>query len=191
MPREAKNGKRFVSFKDYCYCLILTSYTLLGKLHTALVRLRPGSMELYTYNTPELRIALFTELKQCNIRKHEPSPVRRVFIPKPNTEELRPLGVPSIIIKDRVIQMVVKNALEPEWEAIFEKGSYGFRPKRSVNDAINSIYLLLNSKNSRTWVLDADIAKCFDKISHEYLIEKMQTFPGKDLINNQMAQSWH
>lgn len=78
--------------------------------------------------------------------------------------------------------MVVKNALEPEWEAIFEKGSYGFRPKRSVNDAINSIYLLLNSKNSRTWVLDADIAKCFDKISHEYLIEKMQTFPGKDLI---------
>ena len=75
--------------------------------------------------------------------------------------------------------MIIKNVLEPEWESIFEKGSYGFRPKRSVNDAINRLYLALNSENCRKWVLDADISKCFDKISHKYLINKIGHFGMK------------
>jgi len=85
-------------------------------------------------------------------------PVRRVRIPKPGTEETRPLGIPTL--QDRARQAVVKLALEPEWEARFEPNSYGFRPGRSTWDAIGAIYVLINQKAK--WVLDADIAKCFD-----------------------------
>ena len=63
----------------------------------------------------------------------EASPVRRVYIPKPGSEELRPLGIPTI--RDRALQVLVKLALEPEWEARFEAHSYGFRPGRSCWDA--------------------------------------------------------
>lgn len=178
----ASRGKETKKVRQLQRLLLLSHSNYLYSIRK--VTYGPGSLtpgiDDTIYNTPELRLALFKDLTLSNIRKHQPLPVRRVFIPKPGTEELRPLGVPSV--KDRVIQMIYKNALEPEWEAIFEKGSYGFRPKRSVDDAINRIYLLLNSRTSRTWVLDADIAKCFDKISHEYLIQKLQTFPGKDLI---------
>jgi RNA-directed DNA polymerase len=86
------------------------------------------------------------------------APVRRVYIPKPGTDEQRPLGIPTIA--DRAKQGVVKHALEPAWEAQFEPNSYGFRPGRSTWDAIGALYVQINQKP--TWVLEADIAKCFD-----------------------------
>jgi RNA-directed DNA polymerase len=83
------------------------------------------------------------------------------------------VGVPTI--KDRAQQTLVKFALEPEWEARFEPNSYGFRPGRSCHDAIAAIYLTIN-KLPR-YVLDADISECFDQISHQKLLAKLQTFP--------------
>ncbi|OJJ15485.1 group II intron reverse transcriptase/maturase [Roseofilum reptotaenium AO1-A] len=65
--------------------------------------------------------------------------------------------------------------MEPEWEAKFEPNSYGFRPGRSAHDAIVAIYLAINKKTK--WVLDADIAKCFDKINHDKLLQKLGTYP--------------
>ena len=100
-------------------------------------------------------------------------PVRRVRIPKPGTEETRPLGIPTL--QDRALQAVVKLALEPQWEARFEPNSYGFRPGRSPWDAIGAIYVLINQKAN--WVLDADIAKCFDRINHDALLKKMNPSP--------------
>jgi len=100
-------------------------------------------------------------------------PTRRVWIPKPGTKEKRPLGIP--VIYDRALQALVKLALEPQWEAKFEPNSYGFRPARGCHDAIDAIFKAIRYKQK--FVLDADIAKCFDKINHEKLLTKLETYP--------------
>jgi RNA-directed DNA polymerase len=99
------------------------------------------------------------------------SPVLRVWIPKPGTEEKRPLGIPTII--DRAKQALTRFALEPQMEALFESHSYGFRPGRKANDATWLIRHKL--KYGSMWVYDADIKKCFDRISHTTLIDKIST----------------
>ena len=78
-------------------------------------------------------------------------------------------------MNDRALQALVKLALEPEWEARFEPNSYGFRPGRSCQDAIEAIFRAIRSKAK--YVLDADIAKCFDRIDHEALLKKLNTSP--------------
>ncbi len=118
---------------------------------------------------PEQRLDLVRSLSFSQKAK----PTRRVWIPKPGTEEKRPLGIPTIA--DRALQALVKQALEPEWEAKFEPNSYGFRPGRSAHDAIAAIFGCISRKAK--YVLDADISKCFDRIDHEALLAKLKTFP--------------
>ncbi len=100
-------------------------------------------------------------------------PARRVMIPKPNSDEKRPLGIPTMY--DRALQTLVKQALEPEWEGKFEPNSYGFRPGRSCHDAIGAIFNSIRYKAK--YVLDADISKCFDRINHKALLKKVNTYP--------------
>jgi len=117
----------------------------------------------------------------ASIGSHVPSPVRRVYVPKASDKsKLRPLGIPVLI--DRCHQARVKNALEPEWEARFEPRSYGFRPGRGCQDAIQSLFGILHGKSGRVWILDADLASAFDKISHEHLLEAIGGFPARDMI---------
>jgi len=119
--------------------------------------------------TPKQRTTLVSSLKLTGKAK----PTRRVMIPKPGTEEKRPLGIPTI--DDRALQTLVKLTLEPEWEAKFEPNSYGFRPGRSCHDAIEAIFN--NIRYKAKYVLDADIAKCFDRIDHKALLDKVKTYP--------------
>jgi RNA-directed DNA polymerase len=106
-------------------------------------------------------------------------PIRRVYIDKKNGQEKRPLGIPTMF--DRARQALVKQVLEPEWEAKFEPNSYGFRPGRSCHDAMEAIFQAICRQPK--FVLDADIEKCFDKINHEKLLAKLSTIPPiADLI---------
>jgi len=100
-------------------------------------------------------------------------PTRRVWIPKPGKSEKRPLGIPTMA--DRALQALAKIVLEPEWEAKFEPNSLGFRPGRSCHDAIQAIFNSM--RYVPKYVLDADIAKCFDKIDHDKLLLKLNTYP--------------
>ena len=120
--------------------------------------------------TPPQRLKLAHTLRVS----HKARPVRRVWIPKPETDEQRPLGIPTI--HDRALQTLVKLALEPEWEARFEPNSYGFRPGRSCHDAIEAIFNA--TAHLEKYVLDADIAKCFDRINHDALLDKLNTSPS-------------
>jgi RNA-directed DNA polymerase len=84
--------------------------------------------------TPKQRLTLINKLKLGS----KVSPTRRVWIPKPGKDEKRPLGIPTI--KDRALQALTLQALEPEWEARFEPNSYGFRAGRSCHDAVEAIF---------------------------------------------------
>ncbi len=100
-------------------------------------------------------------------------PVRRVWIDKPDSEEKRPLGIPVMV--NRARQTLVKEALEPEWEARFEANSYGFRPGRSCHDAVAAIFTAI--KQTAKYALDADIAKCYDRIEQRALLDKVNASP--------------
>jgi RNA-directed DNA polymerase len=127
--------------------------------------------------TPKARGELVDML--ANYEPWKPFPALRVYIPKANGKQ-RPLGIPVIL--DRCLQAIVKNALEPYWEAKFEDSSYGFRPGRCQHDAIERIYNLASAKGNRRWVLDADIKGAFDNIDHDKLLDLIGQFPARELI---------
>jgi RNA-directed DNA polymerase len=128
----------------------------------------PG-VDRVTWSTPA---AKFRAIKTMQRRGYKPQPLRRVYIPKANGK-LRPLGIPTM--KDRAMQALYLQALEPVAETTADKNSYGFRPERSAADAIAQCFIALGKGSSPQWVLESDIKGCFDHISHDWMLRHIPT----------------
>jgi RNA-directed DNA polymerase len=119
------------------------------------------------YGVARLLDELAAELKD---KRYRPLPTRRVFIPKPGSGEQRPLSIPSV--RDRIVQAAVKLVLEPIFEADMLDCSFGFRPRRSAHDALQ--VLIDESWQGRRWVVETDIANCFEAIPHAGLMQAIE-----------------
>ena len=109
-------------------------------------------------------------LRTFREHRYRPLPARRVWIPKPGSTEQRPLSIPAV--RDRIVQAAVKTVIEPIFEADFQPCSFGFRPKRSAHDALQ--VLIDEAWRGRRWVVETDIASCFEAIPHDRLMQTVE-----------------
>jgi len=126
--------------------------------------------------------------EQLRAGEYRPQAVRRAWIHKPGSREMRPLGIPTV--RDRVVQGALRHVLEPIFERDFAEQSYGFRPGRGTKDALRQVVGLL--KAGATWVVDADWRHYFETISHERLMalveEKVSDGKVLELIRAYLEQ---
>jgi RNA-directed DNA polymerase len=123
--------------------------------------------DIERYGIDRLLDELATDLKDGTYR---PLAARRVWIPKPGSDEQRPLSIPAV--RDRIVQTAAKIVIEPIFEADFLDCSYGFRPKRATHDALQ--VLLDETWQNRRWVVETDIASCFEAIPHDGLMAAVE-----------------
>ncbi len=121
----------------------------------------------------ESRLEANLERLSCELREgaYRRQAIRRTWIPKPGSPELRPLGIPTV--RDRVAQTALRHVLEPIFERDFAVHSYGFRPHRGCKDALRRVDALLTQ--GYTWVVDADLKSYFDTIPHEALMGRVRS----------------
>ena len=121
------------------------------------------------WRTSHQRMHAVSALKR---KGYKSLPLRRIHIPKKDPRRgLRPLSIPCI--SDRAMQALHHLALEPIAEERADPNSYGFRPKRSVADAIEQCFVALSRRWSPQWVFEGDIRSCFDKIDHTWIKENI------------------
>ena len=123
--------------------------------------------EVERYGVDRLLDELAAELREGSYRVQ---PSRRVWIPKPGRPERRPLSIPAV--RDRIVQAALKLVAEPVFEADFLPCSFGFRPKRAAHDALQ--VLIDEARRGRRWVVETDIASCFDAIPHDRLMTAVE-----------------
>jgi RNA-directed DNA polymerase len=108
--------------------------------------------------------------EQLRTACYQPLPVKRVWIPKPGTNQERPLGIPSV--RDRIVQTALRMVIEPIFEYHFAEHSYGFRPGRGCKDALRRVQTLLDE--GCTWIVDADLKSYFDTIPKDRLMRRVE-----------------
>jgi RNA-directed DNA polymerase len=124
-------------------------------------------------------VEVFGDALEANVGKlraalhsgtYQPQAIRRVYIPKPGSNEQRPLGIPTV--RDRVVQAALRHVLEPIFEKEFAAHSYGFRPGRGCKDALRRVDALL--KEGFEYVVDVDLKSYFDTIPHGRLLNRLR-----------------
>jgi len=166
---KADPGRRFHALSDKVYRrdILERAWVNVRRNGGAAGIDRKTIADVQEYGVSRLLDELAADLK---IGRWRPQPARRVFIPKPGSGELRPLSIPTV--RDRIVQAAVKIVLEPIFEADMLPCSFGFRPKRSTHDALQ--VLIDESWRGRRWVVETDIANCFEAIPHDKLIQAVQ-----------------
>jgi len=137
-----------------------------------------AGLDGHVYLTAESRIDLLSEINTQHLfsKAYKPTHVKRIYIPKPDGSK-RPLGIPTVI--DRIYQELIRMALEPEWGGKIRAHSYGFRPGRNCQDAIEMIKKA--SKMGYKHILEADLSKCFDNLNHQQILRRISK-PFKRVI---------
>ena len=152
-------------------------------------------------------IALFEQNLEANLANlsaglrtgsYRPAAIRREWIPKLGSQELRPLGIPTV--RDRIVQTALRHVLEPIFERTFAAQSYGVRPQRGAKDALRRVDELL--KAGQVWVVDADLKSYFDTIPHAQLrarvaeqisdgrvLELLEAFLAQDVLGELERQN--
>ncbi len=129
------------------------------------------------WDTPKKKAEAISRLKQGGYR---PLPLRRIYIPKSNGKK-RPISIPAM--GDRAMQSLYLLTLDPVAETQADRNSYGFRIDRSPADAIKQCFNVLSKGYSAQWILEADVRSCFDKISHNWLLDNIP-------MNKAILQKW-
>jgi len=176
---EAIKNKRFNKVK--VLQRILTNSFAAKALAVRRVTSNKGSktagVDNQRWKTPKQKTEAVNNL---NLQGYKPLPLRRIHILKKNGKT-RPLGIPTM--KDRAMQALFKQALEPVAETLADPCSHGFRMFRSCHDAIADIFQKLSRQDAPTCILEGDIKGCFDNIKHQWITDNV-------LINKKIVNDW-
>ncbi|WP_220812436.1 group II intron reverse transcriptase/maturase [Pseudomonas paralcaligenes] len=160
--RKVKRLQRLLTYSLHGRCLAVRRVTENRGRKT------PG-VDGATWGSPQAKLRAVESLSRK--RGYRPSPLKRVWIPKPGKQEKRPLGIPTMT--DRAMQALYLLALEPVIETTSDPKSYGFRPDRSTADAMTELHALLSRQDSPQWILEGDIRGFFDNINHDWLCQNV------------------
>jgi RNA-directed DNA polymerase len=166
---KADPGRRFHALYDKVHRrdVLERAWELVRANHGAAGIDKQSIADVEEYRVDRLLDELATDLREGRWR---PLPARRVFIPKPGREELRALSIPAV--RDRIVQAAAKIVIEPIFEADFLPCSFGFRPKRGQHDALQ--VLIDEAWGGRRWVVESDVANCFEAIPHSQLMSAIE-----------------
>ncbi len=166
---KADPGRRFHALRDKVYRrdVLWRAWVNVRRNNGAAGIDRITLVMVEQYGVTRLLGELAEDLREGRYR---PLAARRVFIPKPGSTQRRPLSIPTV--RDRIVQAATKIVLEPIFEADMAECSFGFRPRRSAHDALQ--VLIDESWRGRRWVVETDIADCFEAIPHEKLMQAVE-----------------